>query len=267
MSNHYQTLGVQPSASIDEIKSAYRKLAKQYHPDVNPGFLAAFQEMSEAYNVLVDPKKREDYDYTNGFKAKPRRSKSTVDDFFSRYNSRSSNPFRRETVFDYASIFDQEYSRYQNRQEIRAVVKVPIEKAYTGGVFMVKGIDSQPIPIKVRPKSVPGTVMDVTTKTGTVRVTIEIIDSERFKMSGNDIEAIHSISLKDAIMGNEIEVLNPANEKYKLKIPPGTKSGTVFNLKKEGLGGNNLRIKIEVEIPQCLTKEDLSSFKRDVYDW
>ena len=67
--NYYQILGVETSASVEEIKGAFRKLAKQYHPDVNPGSLTTFQKISEAYETLVDPAKRTDYDYAQGLKS------------------------------------------------------------------------------------------------------------------------------------------------------------------------------------------------------
>lgn len=62
MKNYYETLGVDRSASSDEIKKAYRNLSKQYHPDVNPAGEARFKEIAEAYEVLSDPAKKEQYD-------------------------------------------------------------------------------------------------------------------------------------------------------------------------------------------------------------
>jgi curved DNA-binding protein CbpA len=66
--NYYIILGVKPMASADEIKRSYRRLAFKYHPDKNPDDLlseATFREIAEAYEILSDPKKREDYHYKN----------------------------------------------------------------------------------------------------------------------------------------------------------------------------------------------------------
>ena len=67
MKNYYSILGVTPDSSDAEIKSAYRRLARKFHPDVNPYGTAQFKDITEAYEVLSDAKKRLQYDTINGF--------------------------------------------------------------------------------------------------------------------------------------------------------------------------------------------------------
>lgn len=110
MSNYYETLGVSKNASADEIKSAYRKLAMKYHPDRNPGDKAAeekFKEISVAYDILSDEKKRANYDY---------------------YGSSSSN---------------QNYQNYQNYQNQSYTQEEDIFWQWMNGAFNQNSKDSQ----------------------------------------------------------------------------------------------------------------------------
>ena len=76
MKNYYSILGVTPDSSDAEIKSAYRRLARKFHPDVNPYGTAQFKDITEAYEVLSDAKKRLQYDTINGFfKSAPKQEK------------------------------------------------------------------------------------------------------------------------------------------------------------------------------------------------
>ena len=76
MADLYETLGVDRDASFDEIKKAYRKLARSYHPDVNPDPKMAdkFKEITAAYEVLSDPDKRQNYDIGEGKQHRPKRA-------------------------------------------------------------------------------------------------------------------------------------------------------------------------------------------------
>jgi len=251
--NYYQILGVETSASVEEIKGAFRKLAKQYHPDVNPGSLTTFQKISEAYETLVDPAKRTDYDYAQGLKIKA-----------------DANTWTRKKFHDTAweSFIQDKWGEWaQDKITPKKKLNVPINVAYSGGEMLVDGIDTIPLPVKIPPKMMPGTTITVATRMGDIRIRADVVGNKRFWMSGDDIETTQQISLKEAIMGGEIDFLNPAQQKYKLEIPPGTQSGTIFNLHKEGLGNNNLRIKIEVDIPKCLNQQQLEEFKQSINSW
>ena len=65
--NYYEILGVTPDSSNAEIKSAYRRLARKYHPDVNPATADLFKDITEAYTTLINPEKRRQYNILNGF--------------------------------------------------------------------------------------------------------------------------------------------------------------------------------------------------------
>jgi len=89
--NYYEILGVTPDSDIAEIKSAYRKLARKFHPDVNPDGVRKFKEVSRAYATLSDEEKRKQYDMINGFfKSSPKPEQEKPKEEFSQKKSDNS---------------------------------------------------------------------------------------------------------------------------------------------------------------------------------
>ncbi len=122
--DYYQILGISKDTSQDEIKKAYRKLARKYHPDLNPGDKAAeekFKEINEAYAVLGDPQKRSEHD----------RAGTTFEQFA---DFRGFGGFDFAETFDFGDIFGDVFSerRYAHGEDILAGVELTLEEAFTG---------------------------------------------------------------------------------------------------------------------------------------
>ena len=257
----YKILGVSKTASQAEIKQAFRALAKKHHPDIDATQAEYFKEISEAYETLSDEKAREKYDgksdtsyfhrntYSKGFDA---------EDFFRRQ-------FYRQEEEDIFNMFRKKtYQSRHNYEEPNTEITIPITMAYNGGAVQVEGIDAVPISIFVRPKTLPNTKINIASKRGNISVTVKIVDDSDFRLVGNHIETTVKVPLKIAILGGEVFVKTPSKDKYIIKIPSGTQSGTIFNLKGLGLGSNDIRAKIDVQIPKCDNNEALENFKKDV---
>jgi len=148
--NYYHILGVQENAGSDEIKKAYRKLAKQYHPDVNPGNKQAeekFKEVSEAYEVLSDTRKREQYDNMRRFgmggkNFDPRGFDFKNFDFGQAGRSRKGSRGFSTEGFDlfgglgtlFSQLFEEDFTRQEQGPEEEFIeLKVPFEVAVKGG--------------------------------------------------------------------------------------------------------------------------------------
>lgn len=269
MKDYYAVLGILAGATKEEIKKAYRAKAKQFHPDINPGAVEKFKEISEAYEVLMDDKKRAAYHAGSAYS----RQGFNPNEWAGRSSSRGSKPFR--TIFD--DIFEQpgsrspyeeffSWGRHQQSERLRSKAKIPVSRAFQGGTIMVEGIDTVPIPVMIRPKTKPGTVMNIAASFGEVQVVIDVINEGAFRVNGENIETIVDVDLKTAIIGGQIRVKNPAHQTYYVKIPPGTQSGTIFSLAGEGLGGS-LMVKIAVKIPSCKDNNELEEFKKEVQSY
>ena len=293
--DYYQVLGVKPGASADELKKAYRKLARDNHPDRNPGNTQAeerFKSIQEAYGVLSDADKRKQYDRmrqnpfgrfqgqtgdpSSGFRRAPDGTyvrfeegggglddlfgaTGGVSDFFGRMFG-GGEPADRTT--------DRRRGRGRRQQDASTVVRIPFEQALHGGKAQVtlpdgktvrltipQGVDSG---FKIRLKG-RGAPLQGQTARGDLYVTFEVEPHPLFQRTGNDLSTNLKVTPFEAMLGSSKSISNPYGKKVKVNIPEGAQPGDKLRLK--GLGvqtekqAGDLFVVIDLEIPRNLTPE------------
>lgn len=249
----YETLGVSPSASADEIKRAYRKLARQYHPDINkePGAEEKFKEINAAYEILSDEQKRKQYDQYgdtifggqnfHDFASSHYSQNIDLDDIlrniFSGFGSQSGGWSRTGGFggFGFEGFGMPDLDR-------QAEVTIPFETSILGGRYTITlGNESFDIKIPAGIRSgetlrVRGKGQSYRGQRGDLLLKIEVAKSSEYERSGDDLIKSIDIPLKIALFGGKVTVRTLEKELV-LKVPQNTKSGQKFRIK--GLGVTN----------------------------
>ncbi len=303
--DYYDILGLQRKAEPAQIKKAYRKLAKQYHPDVNKSADAAtrFNEIQEAYDVLGDAEKRKRYDrfghagvhaeadpfaaggttYTTpggfSFNAQGMGEGFSLDDVFSQFFGGGSpgaaaDPFRthRASAGPAARAAQQTKPADQHH-----AIGVPFATALSGGSVGLKlsgAGRSQAIDVKI-PKGIgDGAHLRLKGKGsggGDLILTIQIQPHPYFTRRGLDLNLDVPISIHEAIFGASIEVPTPTG-KAVLKVPAGTGGGSKLRLKGAGVENakgerGDLYARIRIDVPKDMAAEDLEAIKAFEGKW
>jgi curved DNA-binding protein len=270
--DYYEVLGVNKSASQDEIKKAFRKQAKKYHPDANPDNPAAeeqFKEINEAYEVLSDPEKRSQYDSfgsrsqweqfaQNGFggyggRQGQQRTYTNVnaedlsDIFNTIFGGRDGTGFAgagtRDTDF---GDYRRQYSRQTSRppgQDVEQVIPITLREAYEGTTRLFQK-DSRQLKVnipagaqtgtKVRMKG-EGATSPFGGETGDLFLVLEVPEREgSFERQGDDLHTDVQLDVFTAMLGGEVEVPTMTRP-VKLKVPAGTQSGSRMRLSGKGM--------------------------------
>ena len=280
--DYYKILGVERKASEDEIRKAYRKLAKQYHPDYNPNNKGAeekFKEINEAYEVLSDPKKRSHYDRLGSdysqwqrrggpgnfnwdqYGGFPGGTRVNIDDLNEMFGGGGFSDFF-QTIFGMGGGRQSSRSQPQGYQQ---ELEITLEEAYKGTTRLIESNGKQK---QVR---IPGGV-----RTGSkVRVAgsgpngldlyliIQVAEDSRFERRSNDLHTAANIDVFIAILGGEADV-ETFEGKIKLNIPAGTQPEQVFRLAGRGMPSvrdqkskGDLFVKIKVQIPKYLSSKQM----------
>jgi len=270
--DYYEVLGVKKDATEAEIKRAYRKLARDNHPDRNPGDKQAevrFKEVQEAYDILSDKTKRAQYDQF-GF-AGPQAGPSGAPGGFhwggGVNQGGSVDPGQFEDILSqfgggggggFADLFNQHRGnagrgrRSGSRQPLMHEIRVPFEVAVLGGLISVS-IDDRTIEVKIPAGIEEGQSLRLQGQgPGNADLLLKIarIDPHPyFKREGNDLLITAPITVAEAVLGAKIDVPTLAGDKLTVKVPAGTSSGGRLRLRGKGIKGGDQYVEIKIVAP------------------
>jgi DnaJ-class molecular chaperone len=260
--DYYEVLGVSRSATKKDIQSAFRKLARKLHPDVNPGDQDAerrFKEISEAHDVLSDPEKRKLYDRFGsdwsaaaaagasadggpvgrgfgGFRTGgPQGAYQTIDpqdiDEMLRGmggGARSGAGMGFGDLF--GSIFGRGRDATASPVEAESTIEVALQEAYRGTMRRVALPDGRRVEVRVPAGVLDGTVLRVPGLLARVRVAGDPV----FEREGSNLRVVVTVPLATALLGGEVDVPTLKGTQVKLNVPRETQNGTRLRLR--GLG-------------------------------
>ena len=257
----YKVLGVARDASDDDIRRAYRKLAKELHPDLNPANRSTaeerFKKVSGAYEIIGDAEKRKQYDRgeidANGEQRRYRTHAGAGGPFGGRA-APGGAPAGED--FGFGDIFSDLFGRvrgggdggaYAGRgRDIRYTLEVEFLEAATGTKKRVTMPEGGTLDLNVPEGVADGQVLRLKGKgspgargleAGDALVEIKVRTHPNFKRAGDDIALDLPITLDEAVLGAKIEV-QTISGRVQLNIPKGTSSGRVFRLKGKGVRNN-----------------------------
>ena len=268
----YEVLGVKREASEGDIKKAYRKLAREYHPDRNPGDKQAearFKEVQDAYEVLSDKDKRAQFDQF-GF-AGPETGFPGGGQTFHWGGSpggggagfEGMDPAQAEEIFSqfFGNLgggggggFGRRGRGGRARAEAPAAtseVSIPFVTAAMGGTVSLR-VDGHEIDVRIPPGVEEGKTLRLQGQGpggGDLLLKLRIQPHPYFKRDGNDLILEVPLSLPEAVLGTKVDVPTLDGTKLTVKVPPGTSSGTRLRLRGKGIKGGDQYIEIKVVVP------------------
>ena len=266
--NFYATLGIPQDASISEIKKAYKKLARENHPDLNPGDLEAekrFKEVSEAHSVLGDERKKQEYDQIRSMGA-------------SGFGGFTSQGF---TVDDFGDIFENlgdifGFGGRRKGQTYQTNINISFTEA-ASGIEVVLPLENESIKVKVPAGVDNGSVIRLRGRggpgaagapDGDLLVQVAVEPHKFFKRNLMDLILEVPLLFTEAALGSSIRIPT-LTKSVTLKIPSGTPSGKTFKIRGEGITpqgrrSGDLYVKVFIIPPTNLSrsaKKHLEKFR------
>lgn len=303
--DYYTILGVSKTASQDEIKKAYRKLARKYHPDLNPGDKEAevrFKELNEANEVLSDPEKRQKYDQFGQYWQQaseggvPPGSRSagvdvggvdfdqygSFDDFLSELLGRGGGGRTGRRTYTYRTStggasgfgdFDQGFYTQAPAPDTEAAIALTFSEAFHGVQKRLQ-LDDETINVRIPPGAKPGSRIRIKGKgrtsplsqqRGDLYLTIEILPHPFFRFDGDDIVCEIPIRPDEAVLGAQIKVPTPDGS-VTMTIPAGVRSGQSLRLRGKGWSQPKGGRSDQIVKLQIVSPKDISEIERECYE-
>jgi curved DNA-binding protein len=291
--DYYQVLGVNKKASADDIKKAYRKLARKHHPDMNPNDKEAhikFQQINEANEVLSDPEKRKKYDaygehwqhadqfgQTGQQQGHTGQQQGYAD--FGGQEGFSGNFSEGQFSDFFESLFGNRTGSNNRKfrgQDYTAELHLPLREAYHTHqqtlnvndkkvrITVPAGIANEQV-IKLKGHGAPGVNGG---PPGDLYITFVMEEDPIFKRVDNDLYTTVELDLYTAVLGGDI-TLDTMNGKVKLKVKPETQNGTKVRLKDKGFPvykqdgkSGDLMITYSIKLPTGLTEAQKELFRQ-----
>jgi curved DNA-binding protein len=287
--DYYKLLGVGKTASGAEIKKAYRKLALKYHPDQTKGDKVAeekFKKISEAYAVLSDKEKRQQYDTFGAAGFQQRYSQEDI------FNGFDLNDIFREFGFGSGGFGQGKRGggrfsfgsgspfggdpRAQARMKGNDLVygmPLTIREIYSGirkTVSLQHGSDTRDLTVKIPPGMIEGKKLRLAGKgeqgpyggaAGDLFIRAKVVPDPVFRLQGNDVFIDQEIKISEALLGTQVSVPTLDDKELRLKIPAGTKHLVKMRLPGRGIPYMNsdrkgdLFVQIHVSMPKALSED------------
>lgn len=295
--DYYGILGVEKSATQEEIKKAYRQLAKTWHPDKNPGSKVAearFKEVSEAYEVLSDAQKKKHYDdlgknwnkyqqYNNPYEyykqTKPNDPPPNFDfsEIFGNENKGNSESGGFSDFF--SNIFGGNSAKKKTAtkgQDYETEMEISLEDAYKGTTKMMT-VMSQKLRIQLKPGVPHEQVLRLKGKggeganglpAGDLFVKVKILPHYLFRREGNDLHCELPVDLYTVVLGGKV-FIETFDGGTNFILPAGTENGKILRLKNKGMPNysnpsqvGDLFVKLNVQIPKNLSAQETELFTK-----